>query len=1109
MGWRLRVPAGRLRDQAAVVATVALVALVATTLLGTFALLLDGTAHDALDEALHRADAEDVQIDLVARVNGGDVTTVVATTSGTLRDVLGRLDADEEVWLTGGLHWLPGLASDGRTAPLAYAADYPAVARHAELVAGALPDRARDDAGRLLVAVPAVAAERYGWQVGSVVEVGAGPREGPDAWVVTGLLELGGPLGTWDRDRLGGAAHDPRHPVPGGGGMVTTDAWGPMVVAPGALTATDAVETVHTTVVPRLAGAPRGAVAALRTAVDDAQLAVTSALDGTPANARVSTSVHRTIDATWRELAVTRVAVVVVGLLLGVLATTVMLLAAGLLGERRATESSLLVSRGASPRQLRSLAVLEAAVLAAAATLVAPWLALGAYGALVSGGLLGSAGFRVPGVPPLAGVLTCAVVAAVLAVAVVLPQWRSAASARAGRVRLARAGADLALVAVAGLAAWQLLGYGGPLPGGAPRVDPVLAVAPALVAVGGAVLALRLVRPVGAAADALARRSSALVGPVAAWQVARRPASASGAVLVLAVAVACATFAQSFQATWRTSQVEQVELAVGTDVRVDDLEGDGVASSRAVDEVLAAHPGAVAVPVLDRAVTLGAALGTDSTATASGRAARLLAVDTSRPDVLRGRTDAGWAAVLADLAPAPPDDQAAEEDPQRTAAVPLPGDPRWLVLDVTPTATQPSVGQVNLSFLLRDARGVHAWTHGTLPSLHEPLELATGVPTLALPVELVGVTAHVVVDEAAPALEEGFGADQLQLDLSGVRVVDRAEGAEWWEAGTAPSTPVAIGSVRWGGSATTALGEKPVRLRPAGTDATTIGGWVELTDTWAGAGGTLRATAWTPDEGGVPVVLAAPVAADLALGTGDVVVVTVGETRVRARVARVAPHLPGAARGPDLLVDTRALGRALADAGSIAQQVDGWWVTVPAGDDAARAVGHDLAAVGAGDVTVRADAAADATRGPLRVAVPVALGLVTLAAGLLVVVGIGASAGVAVRGRRLELARLQALGADRRDLVRALVLENALLVALGTAAGVAVGVLLGHVVGPVLTTSPDGRSPSPPARVVWDWLPQTGLVGALALGACATVAVVGTSLVRRTTGALLRLGDDR
>ncbi len=1106
MGWRLRVLTGRLRDQAVVVGTVALVALVATTLLGTFALLLDGTAHDALDEALHRADTDDVRIDAVARVNGGDVATVVATTSGTLRSVLGALDADEEVWLTGGLHWLPGLATDGGMMPLAYAADYPAVTEHAELVAGALPDRARDDAGRLLVAVPAVAAERYGWQVGSVVEAGAGPREGPDTWVVTGLLELGGPVGTWDRDRLRGAMHDPRHPVPGGGGMVTTDAWGPVVVAPGALTATGAVETVHTTVVPRLSGAPRGAVAALRTAVDDAQLALTSALDGTPANARVSTLVHRTIDATWRELAVTRVAVVVVGLLLGVLATTVMLLAAGLLGERRATESSLLVSRGASPRQLRSLAALEAAVLAVGATLVAPWLALGAYGALVPGGLLGAAGFRVPAVPPFAAVATCAVVAAVLAVAVVLPQWRSAASARAGRARRARAGADLSLVAVACLAAWQLLSYGGPLPGGAPRVDPVLAVAPALVAVGGAVLALRLVRPVGAAADALARRSRALVGPVAAWQVARRPASASGAVLVLAIAVACATFAQAFLATWRTSQVEQVELAVGTDVRVDDLEGDGVASSRAVDEVLAAHPGTAAVPVLDRSVTLGAALGTDSTATTSGRDARLLAVDAARPDVLRGRTDAGWAAVLADLAPPPAEQE--EDDLARTAAVPLPGDPAWLVLDVAPTATRPSTGQVHLSFLLRDARGVHAWTHGTLPDLTEPLEVATGVPTLALPVELVGVTAHVVVDEAAPPLEGGFGADQLQLDLSSVRVVDRAQGVEWWEAGTAPSTPVAIGSVRWGGTATTALGEKPLRLRPAGIDGTTIGGSIELTDTWAGAGGTLRAAAWTPAEG-LPVVLARPLAAELTLGTGDVVVLGVGEARVRARVVRVAPQLPGAVRGTDVLADTRALAQALADAGSIAQQVDGWWVAAPAGDDAARAVGDDLAALAVGDVTVRADAAADATRGPLRVAVPVALALVTLAAVLLVLVGIGASAGVALRGRRLELARLQALGADRRDLVRALVLENALLIGLGTAAGVAVGALLGHVVGPVLTTSPDGRSPVPAAHVVWDWLPQTGLVGGLALGACATVAVVGTLLVRRTTGALLRLGDDR
>ncbi|QCB94371.1 FtsX-like permease family protein [Cellulomonas shaoxiangyii] len=1104
MGWRLRVLTGRLRDQAAVVATVTLVALVATTLLGTFALLLDGASHDALDEALHRADEEDVRIDAVVRVNGGDVGSVLATAHDTLGRVLGALDADEQVWLTGGLHWLPGLAREDRMAPLAYAADYPAAPEHVELVAGAWPDRARDDAGRLLVAVPAVAAEEYGWAVGTEIAAGAGPREGPDTWVVAGVHALVGPPGTWDRDRLGGRMHDPRHPVPGGGGVVTTDGWGPMLVAPGALTATGAVETVQTTVVPRLSGAPRGAVAALRAAVDDAQLAMTSALDATPANARVSTVVHRTIDATWRELAVTRVAVVVVGLLLGVLAATVMLLAAGLLGERRATESLLLVSRGAAARQLRSLAALEAAALAAGTTLVAPWLALGTYGWLVSRGLLGPAGFRVPAVPPLAAVATCAVVAAVLAVAVVLPQWRTAASTRAGRARLARAGADLALVVVAAVALWQLLSYGGPLPGGVPRVDPVLAVAPALVAVGGAVLALRLVRPVGAAADALARRSRSLVGPVAAWQVARRPATASGAVLVLAVAVGCATFAQSFQATWRTSQVEQVDLAVAADVRVDDLGGDGVASARTVDDVLAAHPGAVAVPVLDRTAMIGAAVSAGDDVTASGRDAHLVAVDTTRPELLRGRTDVPWADVLADLAPPPPP---AEDDPSLTAPVPLPGDPRWIVLDVTPTATLPATGQVFLSFALRDARGVHAWTHATLPALDAPLEVAMGVPALALPVELVGVTARVVVEEPAAPPGGGYSEDEVHLALTSVRAVDRAQDADWLDAGTVPSTPVAIGAVRWGGTATTALDDAPLRLRPQAPDATTIGGRVDLTGTWSDAGGTLAATAWEPARG-VPAVLARPLADELALGTGDAVVLRVGETRVRALVARVVPHLPGTPRGTDVLVDSGSLARALADAGSISQQVDGWWVAAPRVGDA-RAVGADLVAAAAGEVTVRADAAAAATRGPLRVAVPVALVLVTLASGVLVLVGMGASAGVALRGRRLELARLQALGADRRALVRALVLENALLVGLGAAAGLAVGALLGHVVGPVLTTSPEGRRPLPPPRVVWDWLAQGGLVSALAVGACVTVAVVGTLLVRRTTGALLRLGDDR
>ena len=87
MAWRSRVLLGRLRDQASVVATVTLVAVVATSLLATLALLLDLTANGAVDEALDRAPASDVQVDVMLRVGGADAAPAVATAHRVLDEV--------------------------------------------------------------------------------------------------------------------------------------------------------------------------------------------------------------------------------------------------------------------------------------------------------------------------------------------------------------------------------------------------------------------------------------------------------------------------------------------------------------------------------------------------------------------------------------------------------------------------------------------------------------------------------------------------------------------------------------------------------------------------------------------------------------------------------------------------------------------------------------------------------------------------------------------------------------------------------------------------------------------------------------------------------------
>ena len=82
----------------------------------------------------------------------------------------------------------------------------------------------------------------------------------------------------------------------------------------------------------------------------------------------------------------------------------------------------------------------------------------------------------------------------------------------------------------------------------------------------------------------------------------------------------------------------------------------------------------------------------------------------------------------------------------------------------------------------------------------------------------------------------------------------------------------------------------------------------------------------------------------------------------------------------------------------------------------------------------------------------------------LAVSGLAMSAAVTVRSRRLEFARLQALGATRSGLVRSVLVEHAILGTVGVVVGVALGALLAHVVAPLITTSRDRRTAGPRRR---------------------------------------------
>ncbi|MBO0925961.1 hypothetical protein J1G44_15905 [Cellulomonas sp. zg-ZUI199] len=1114
MGWRAQVLLGRLRDQAAVLATVTLVTFVATTLLGTFAFLLHATGDGAVDAALARVPDSELTLETKIRLSNRDVQAAVDAASTVIGDTLGDVPTEQTTWLTGRLWMLPRDPSGG-TAPMAYPASTPAVPEHAELLSGAWPERARDDAGRTQVNVPDVAAKRYGWSTGTEIPVRTLGGQTTDTWVVVGTHVLTGGSLQWSRDLLGGTGHDAAFPVPGSGGRLTADVWGPVVVAPETLLGAGTTETANVLFTPTITDLTPGALTDVRTALDTTQARLSAALKAAGVSGIVRTDLGTTIDAAARELAVTRIGVIVVGLLLVVLATTVMLLTARLLSERRAGEGALLAARGGAPHQLRSLAVAEAALIAVLTAAVSPLAARAVFDVLADRSGLGAAGLRTPPGVPTSVWLACGAVAVVLAVALVVPAWHvSGSSSAAPHAALVRTGADLGLVAVAGVVLWQLVDYGAPLTQGTSgvRLDPVLVAGPALVALAAAVLALRLVGPVAHGADVLARRSRSLVAPLAAWQVSRRTAAATGTTLVVVLAVGAATFSQAFQATWRESQLEQVDLALGTDARIDGQPSERLTGSADVRAGLAdAPPGTRLQPVVDRTANLGRNLGPDR-GTASIEA-RLVAADTTDPGALRGRSDPSWATLV---------DQLGGTTGQDAPGVPLPGEPQWIVATVTP-GTQPyAEGRVDLQLAIEDEVGVRSWLSAPELSLGSPSLLVLEVPRSRGPLRLVALRGVVGLQAVPAEVPDGAqGHDRLGrigVALHDLRVVDRTVGAgsdsEALTASETGGTAVETTASGWQGSATTDGTRREVGTGEAAAvptasshpvNALVVDGAFDMVSLVNG-NGVLVAHAW-PSSPTLPVVVTSSLAERAASGKGAVLVLRAGGAQISAKIQEVTPHLPGTPRGPALLADRTALARAVTEAGGTDPLVDAWWLTAP--DEAAPVLAAEIARSTGATATVRVTEREAAVAGPLRVAVPAALSLVTGATLVLVLVGLGASTAAAVRSRRLELARLQALGAGRRSLVAGLVGEHALLVALGAVAGAAIGYGLARVVAPILTVSTDGRRPVPAPVLVWDPGASLALTTGLAAAACAVVAVLAAALVRRASGALLRLGDDR
>jgi ABC-type antimicrobial peptide transport system permease subunit len=1111
VGWTLRLLAHRAPTQASLLVTVLAVAVLGSGLLGTFGLLLTESEARALQTALSRAPVSESDVDVEVTPGVRDPLPSVEAAEGVLATVVEGIPHTSDRWLTSVPYKLP--AGDVRPAPLGYLASQPAMDERATLRDGRWPESPVDGDGRVEIAVPEAAADAFAWTVGTALPLTSSTSTDVVPAVVVGVYERTGPLGGWDRDLLDGELVQQGFPVPGSFGYLTTTAYGPFVSMPEVLLdGTAELQTARVVTHPRLEDATPATLAEVGERVDQARIDLIAAIAGISLGGFVSTDVDTTVDGARTQLAVTRVGLAVLGIMLAVLAVTVLLIAARLLAERRASEQTLLTSRGASTRQLAVLAGLEALGIAALTAALGPLVSRSLYRVVVAQPVLAAAGLdHDPGLPP--GLLvTCTAAAALFAGVLLAPLLRRRTSVvddeqqqvrQEGRGSFARSGADLALVVLAGVAFWQLSDYGSPVVEGG-SLDAVLVAGPALFLLAGGALALRVAPVVARLAERLARRSRSLVLPLAAWEVSRRPTRVAGAVLLLTLAVAVSSFSLSFLATWRVSQADQAAIQVGTDIRVDGLAGTELVQSATAG----ALPGTTSLSaVTARSVKIGRT-PTTGELPSTNRSIDLLALDIADAgDVLRGRSahPGGWAGEIAQLAP---------EEPARGSE--LPGVPERLAVTLS-ASTEPALpgAQVLASVTLEDAHGVRV-SYALAPFSADGAPSAQTVPVvergtrLAPPLTVVGFVGRV---SAAPELLQS-------PETLGLPAADPTRG--WGEVtfawdlevhdvhtltGDVASAAVPLVPDDWSGrSLPNAWGiVSPVVVTPRDDGGLDAEGTIGLADLVDGSRG-FSLTAFEPPTS-LPVVASDAMLEQLDVEVGDGALLAFGAVTVPVRVVAEVPYLPGSPGRPAALADRDSLWRMLAAVGVTDPMVDEWWAAVP--DDDLAALLADVRAREEGTVESRVEVRDALTDGPLRVGMQAALWIVTLAAVTLAIAGFLMSATVSVRLRRLELARLQALGASRGALVRAVLAEHGIVALLGTTGGLVLGLLLGHLVAPLLTVGADGRRPALPVLVQWPWADESALILSLTAAIAVTVGVTTMTLLRRASSELLRLGDDR
>ncbi len=534
----------RVRPRATVLLVATGVVFLAVGLLAVVTAYFAVVTQEGVRDALRSEDPERLVTVATQRVRAADLDAVEAAAPRQIDTVLG---AGSERWaaLLSDSFWLVGREANEHTRLVSY--DDPA--RVGTLAAGAWASA--DSAPGLEAALPVRAADALGVGLGDTLTVrplvGSGTA---DVHVrIVGLYEPTASAALpADVEKAGVAETDFR-------------TYGPVVVGRAELL--DAVGSGRVTArwraLPDLDAISPHALR--QTARDLEVLTTVESTSGDDSILRATSTLPRVLRAIDEKVAAARAEVALPGVALSVLAGVTLVVVAGVVADATRRERRVLRARGASRAQLVGLGLTDALLVSLPAVVFTPPLAT----ALV--GRLSGVSFAAPAASTwlvaATAALCCVLVLAAPAVRTpTLIEDNAAESRPSRRSGLARAGLDLAVLAVAVVALWQLRsGSGG-------RVDIALVVAPALGVLAGALLVPRMVGWLALLVERRTARRRGLGTALAARELGRRPREHAGTAVLLATALGVGVLTAAYDRSWSVTAQQQVSARTGADVRL-------------------------------------------------------------------------------------------------------------------------------------------------------------------------------------------------------------------------------------------------------------------------------------------------------------------------------------------------------------------------------------------------------------------------------------------------------------------------------------------------------------------------------------------------------------